>query len=106
MEKLERIIHETRGSGNTTWILKSALHNPDCIIVCGNSDHARYMHSIYNDMINNSGFFRRLYWKYINRSRPLFVTPEYNFKGKGHLLMKPVIFDNGGLLNIIYSKKV
>ena len=90
MNKIEEIIKQTRRSGNTTWILKSAILNPDCIIVCGRPD---LMEKMFKMHLLKSMWYTKLWWKLNGSKIPKFVALNYNFHG----INVPVIFDNGAL---------
>ena len=94
MEVLEKIVRVTRGTGNTTWILQAAIENPNCIIVSRNMRGAEELEGLYNNLLHNSIWYKKLWWKVSGRKHPKFVSLHYEFSG-GNL---PVIFDNGTLI--------
>ena len=79
-----------RCTGNTSWILKAALNNPECIIVVGNSAALRELSSEYEKLINNSPWYKKIYWKLTKRSYPKFTTVDNVIPGA----KLPLIFDN------------
>lgn len=79
-----------RNTGNTSWILKAALNNPECIIVVGTNSELSLLVSEYKKLINNSPWYKKIYWKLTKRSYPTFTTVDNVIPG-GKL---PLIFDN------------
>lgn len=79
-----------RNTGNTSWILKAALNNPECIIVVGTTGELHALISGYEKLINNSPWYKKIYWKLTKRSYPTFTTVDNVIPG-GKL---PLIFDN------------
>ena len=93
MEILEKIIRDTRGTGNTTWILQAAIENPNCFIVARNAIEASTIKDMYKKLLLKSAWYRKLWWKLRGRKHPKFVSLHYDFRGNS----LPVIFDNGAL---------
>ena len=93
MTSLQEIIRKTRASGNTTWILKSAIQNPNCIIVARNSQQAKCLEQAYKRLLLKNAWYKKLWWKLVGRKSPKFVSLDFKFEN--HRL--PVIFDNGAL---------
>ena len=79
-----------RCTGNTSWILKAALNNPECIIVVGTTGELHALNSEYEKLINNSPWYKKIYWNLTKRSYPKFTTVDNVIPG-GKL---PLIFDN------------
>jgi len=91
MGRVLDIIITTRGTGNTTWILKSAIMQPNCVIVSKNRSQSFLLEKNYLEIFSEQKWCKKLYWKlFINKS-PKFMSIEQNFKG----LKLPIIFDNG-----------
>jgi len=82
-----------RNNGSTMWIVKSAIVNPDCVIVAPSTKHMMYLRELYYETINLFEDFRGLYEANGNKE-PLFVT-TLNWKEKivGRE-RQPIIFDN------------
>lgn len=93
-----QIIASTRRSGNTTWILKAAIDNPNCIIVCRDANQANYQAKLYNKMILNQPWYKKLWWKIVGREEPVFAsvsdTDAFRYASRE---MRAVIFDNSAI---------
>lgn len=87
---IKDIVDSTRQTGNTTWILKVAINNPNCAIV---SKNPRYLEDMYFKLFYDLPWYKRLYHKLFIKKHPMFITKEYNFYG----IKVPVIFDNSAL---------
>ena len=81
-DDIHEVVAHTRQQGNTTWLLKAALKNPDCIIVVGNHMHRKEL-------------LKRLYKMTEGKqvALPEIMTKYQSFHG----LNKPVIFDIASL---------
>ena len=79
-----------RCTGNTSWILKSALNNPECIIVVGTTGELHALNREYEKLINNSPWYKKIYWTLTKRSYPKFTTVDNVIPGD----KLPLIFDN------------
>jgi hypothetical protein len=93
MTRLEEIIRTTRATGNTTWILQSAIERPNCIIVSRNMQQAKHLEQAYKSLLSQSAWYKKLWWKWFVRKSPKFVSLDFRFEG----CRLPVIFDNGAL---------
>jgi len=93
MTRLEEIIRTTRATGNTTWILQSAIERPNCIIVSRNMQQAKHLEQTYKSLLSKSAWYKKLWWKWFGRKNPKFVSLDFRFEGYS----LPVIFDNGSL---------
>jgi len=93
MDKISEIVLTTRRTGNTTWILKSAVKTPDCIIVCKTLRHAKELEKEYFRMLQKSSWWLKLKWNLFGRNHPHFWGVDSQFKGYN----LPVIFDNSAL---------
>lgn len=91
MQKIEEIVRTTRRTGNTTWILQSAIKTPNCIIVSKDMQQAKFLEQTYKILLSKSVWYKRLWWKLFGRENPKFVTLGFRFEGRN----KPIIFDNG-----------
>jgi len=97
MEKITEIVHRTRNTGNTTWILKAAIKQPNCIIVSKSKRDAEYLEWKYFQILSKSAWYKKLWWKWFGRKHPKFLSLYNDFRGLG----LPVIFDNGALCDDI-----
>jgi hypothetical protein len=93
MTRLEEIIRTTRATGNTTWILQSAIERPNCIIVSRNMQQVKHLEQAYKSLLSKSAWYKKLWWKWFGRKNPKFVSLDFRFEG----YPLPVIFDNGSL---------
>ena len=89
------IAYWSRQSGNTTWLLKAAINNPNCIIIAKNGRGAKELQNRYYSLLNEESWLKRIWWKLFGRKHPSFRTIDYSFNG----LKKPIIFDNSSLIN-------
>lgn len=94
MTRLEDIIRTTRATGNTTWILQSAIKRPNCIIVSKNMNGAKNLELGYKILLSESIWYKKLWWKCFGRKNPKFVSLNFRFEGCN----LPIIFDNGALV--------
>lgn len=93
MNRINEICQITRRSGNTLWILKGTVKNPNCVIVCKDKNHLKYMNNMYHYLLSTSPWYLKIYWRVFGRKHPKFLTLDSNFSGhKG-----AVIFDNASL---------
>ena len=90
---LRNIVFHTRKTGNTTWILKSAIKYPNCVIVAHSMQYAQELEKQYFNMLAESPWHRKLYWKIFGRKHPKFTSINSRFEGT----KLPVIFDNSVL---------
>lgn len=101
MEKVYEILSLTRRSGSTTWILKAAIRNPECIIVCRSIEHAWFFKKQYVELLDKQPFYLRIWWWFFGRKFPEFVP--FNIFTKISFRKKmPVIFDNQVFINEEY----
>ena len=94
LNKLEEIIRRTRATGNTTWILQSAVDNPNCIIISKNMQQAKQLEKAYFLLVEKSPWYKKLIWKFFGRVNPKFVSLDFRFEGS----RLPIVFDNEALL--------
>lgn len=94
MNKIDEIVLRTRKTGNTTWLLKSAIENPDCIIVSRSMQEAKELEKRYNSLLQTSSWYKKLWWLMVKRKNPKFVSLDFRFEGYN----TPVIFDNSSFL--------
>ena len=92
-EIIRNIIATTRRTGNTTWILQSAIKKPNCIIVSKTEEQAKQLERSYKALLMKSAWYKKLWWKWSGRKNPKFVSINYRFQGNA----LPVIFDNVAL---------
>ena len=50
--KIEEIIRTTRRTGNSTWLLQSAVDNPNCIIISKNMQQAKQLEKEYHLLLH------------------------------------------------------
>lgn len=93
MARIDEIIRTTRRTGNTTWILHSAIKRPNCIIVARDIGNAKLLEQAYNCLLSKSAWYKKLCWKLFGRKNPKFVSIDFKFESDS----MPVIFDNGSL---------
>jgi len=93
MSNVQNIVIQTRRFGSTTWILKSAIKNPKCVIVCKDMHHAMMLEQMYHKMLLNEWWGKKLWWKLFPKDNPKFLGLSSNFIGLG----LPIIFDNSAL---------
>ncbi len=91
MDRIREIVYETRRTGNTSWILQSAIRNPNCIIVGKDLKQAHHLREEFIRMMIKSPWYKKLWWKIFGYKEPLFVPISYTFRGENI----PIIFDNG-----------
>lgn len=92
MEKdIKRVINEVVRTGSTTWILKAAIENPNCVIISKNYEQSTVLRKEYFKMILNSPWYKKLYWRWINKKHPKFIPISCDFHG----IRMPIVFDNG-----------
>jgi len=96
IDKINEIIYNTRRTGNTTWILKSAIKYPNCIIISKNKRQSTYLEKRYYQLLQYEKWYKKLYWKWFGRKTPRFLTINNNFRGYN----LPIIFDNGTFFNL------
>lgn len=86
MEKVKVISHP-RGSGYTTWILESAICNPEVVIVSRDRDLSVKLHDQYRELANR---------KKVSQVAPIFCSLEQlmNHRDMGKPFKVPIIFDN------------
>lgn len=93
VEKINDIITYNRQKGNSTWIVKSAIKNPNCVIVAHDSACAYDLKCLYYSLLKKQPFYKKIIWKLFGRSHPRFMSIENDFRG----INLPVIFDNSAL---------
>ena len=91
MEKIKEIVYKTIATGNTTWILKAAIKQPNFVIISKNMQQAKNLERNYFYLLSKCVWYQKLYWKWFGRKHPKFMTIDSRFEGLG----LPIIFDNG-----------
>jgi len=86
MNIIDDIISSTRRTGNSTWILKSAMNDNKCIIVYPSESIATLMKKLYKKMLKEKGVGEDLEF-------PKFLTLGDDFSN----CKVPVIFDNSAI---------
>ena len=97
-QKVQTILSNCRASGNTTWILKSAINNPNCIIVTKSLQHKEDLQYAYNRLLYKETWYKKLFRKFKKHSVPKIVTVD-DFVNKSPMYRDiknriPIIFDN------------
>lgn len=89
--EIQDIINETRGRGNTTWILKSAIDNPEVILMFGDRRTALENGNIYCNMVADLPWWKRYWRRFTGKDRiePLFTYYGENLRG----MKRPIVFD-------------
>lgn len=90
---LEYYYRNSRRSGSTTWILRSALKNPRCIIVFGSFDIALKAEKDYHRMKRNACWILKIKWFFKKPINPVFTSIKTVPEG----FDRPIIFDNSSL---------
>jgi hypothetical protein len=101
MNKITEIVLLTRRTGSSTWILKSCISNPECIVVCADKERAQYMEMQYRDLLYKSPWYLKLKWYFFGRKNPRFVSVQYDPNNIFRRNDLPVIFDNSALLTVL-----
>lgn len=94
MSIAEQIAIENRRTGSTTWILKAAVNDPNCTIVCKSADYSYDLEREYKKMLSKSNWLLRLKWKLFGRNHPQFISA---YSAKTYYVSSPLIFDNSSL---------
>lgn len=102
MRDIDSKLQYSRGSGNTTWLLESAIDRPDCVIVAYSEVNARRLKERYDSLLSKRPFWFRV-WRVISqKGTPRFVSVTAQddvVRGEW-----PVVFDNGAIILGIASK--
>lgn len=87
-----------RQAGQTTWLLKAALNNPNCILVFGNNSIAITAKRRYEELKleswDNLPFYKKWFLnktKWMSRKNPIFLSVNQDSL-RGRSL--PIIFDS------------
>ncbi len=89
----KEIAERYRQNGNTTWIIKSAIENPECIVLAYNAENAKSIKERYFQMLEQSHWLKKLKWKVFGRKHPEFLSKNTDLNGYN----LPIIFDNSAL---------
>jgi hypothetical protein len=92
INQLRNICAQNRNTGSTTFLLKSAIVNPDCYIVVRDVATMTDLRIKYVSLINNDTTFGDIY-RANDRREPKFKTLTQMEELRGHLEL-PVIFDS------------
>ena len=99
METNQGFMLRARRTGYTTWMLKSAINNPDCIIVGANQQHCRHLEKRYYKLLKEESFFKKVLRRIKKTKNPTFISMR---DGETHgLLGKPRIYDNFALMKLL-----
>ena len=85
--KLVDIVEQHRQCGNTTWIANAAIDNPNCIILCHDTNSANEIKDKYFSLLKERGILKR-------RKHPIFASKNANLNKYGNL---PIILDNSAV---------
>ena len=88
--QITEIVESNRRYGSTTWILKSALQNPNCLIISRDMNISDRIKQTYNKMYFEVFFLKRLFWKLMKRKTPVFTSLSNHIHGYA----RPIVFDN------------
>jgi hypothetical protein len=89
----KEIAERYRQNGNSTWIIKSAIENPECIILTYNKASADDMKDNYFAMLEAAHWTKKLKWWLFGRKHPKFLSISSNLDG----YKLPIIFDNSAM---------
>lgn len=95
MENVQDIVNSTRRLGNSTWILRAAIDQPNIIIVAKNEQHANELKKTYYWLCDQEPWYVKLKWRFFGRPEPRFMSVNSRTGFAGYKI--PVIFDNGTL---------
>lgn len=98
MSKLISIILETRRRGQTQWLLKSAMKNPNVVIMCATESQKKDLVVRYTRMLAEAPWYVKLWRRYFGTPWPKFLTASDQMKLRG--MKAPVVFDNYTILNM------
>lgn len=98
--KVKQIIYTSKennfNNDNNIWLLKSAIKNPECVIVSSSGVHSNYMSDSYKKLLKEEPISKQLFWYMFGRKTPIFVTLDYL---KFDILRNlPILFDNSCLI--------
>jgi hypothetical protein len=89
--QLRTICQQNRQTGSSSFLLKSAIVNPDCYIICRDGNSKSDLRRHFRTIIEEDEIFRNIY-ESNNSLEPKFKTLEEMEQLRGHL-EKPIIFD-------------
>lgn len=89
---LFHIALESTKNGSTTWILKSLIESPNCIVVAYDTKAADHLKRKYYDLLNKASWWKKLKWRLFGRAVPRFESMGNFRQLKGY--RQPIIFDN------------
>lgn len=89
----KEIAEKYRQNGNSTWILRSAIENPECIIVAYDNTCAQGLKDEYFYMLENSHWLKKLKWEIYGRKHPVFLSLKDDLSN----YKLPIIFDNSSM---------
>jgi hypothetical protein len=94
-----------RQTGSSSWIIDSAIKNPNIILVCENFRMSNTMKSIFFEKKKQLSFFKKIlyYLKFRNLSPEFISIDNLNdnfFRGRNKT--KPIIYDN----SVVFSNKL
>lgn len=96
MKRQIEIIHSHRRTGNTEWLLKSAIKNPNVTIICRDESNVRILRERYYHMLSGYNWITRKWWSVFGRKHPKFIS-IHNAGRKLRGTGDPIAFDNSAI---------
>lgn len=93
MSRFKKLSIVIRKEDGTTWMLKSAIDNPDVVIVSKDAASMAHLKRQYNWLLSKSPWYKRLRWALYDRIHPTFITLVSGFGETS----KPIVFHNESL---------
>ena len=90
---IKEIVQDTRNNDNTTWLLRAARRDPNCVIVVADHQQRQHLCNTYYSMLPWYRKLRFVQWLLPIRF-PKFLLITQSFKG----IRTPLVFDNGVFL--------
>ena len=88
LKKIVDVVEEHRQCGNTTWILNSAIDNPNCIILGYNTKYVTEIKNKYYFLLKERGISKK------GRKHPIFVSKNADLSKYDKL---PIVLDNSAV---------
>lgn len=95
IDNVHKIINIGRQRGNTTWLLRAAIKQPNVMIVCRNQTSVAEMTKSYKKLLQKEPWYKKFWWWCFGRSNPKFVTVNNPDNLRG--INFPTVFDNGAI---------
>lgn len=94
----EQIARSNRTKGDITWILKSAIDNPNVMIVVRNQEVAKDLKIAFELLVSKSIWYKKLYWNFFGRANPVIVS-MYCKNVIRRTNLPIVLFDNSSMIS-------